>query len=518
MNDGEFTDFIYANNLSLKQNKPYTLSFYAKCEHPCVIESYLKDNGGLLDGSAIVKNVLTNEGEMTIENLNDGFTGCRLGTHWTQFIIHWYNQNTGNRNLIALRDSIDNWDDQSTTPNISICAVELHEGYWDKDLLNSQSLIKQTATSIEMAVNNTGINIYDGSITLNAENTTINGNLNLTNTNQGLILYDQYGNPKISVQNDTLGTLDDFDFGQDKYFTKNAATNVTTQTYNVQYPTVTLGNFAAGQKLEIHDIIVNSFNTRNVFDTPITSVAYNYVVKCGNTTITTQSGTATADDKGWKLSDYTNNALSNSGTYTIQVSATFYLQSTQYTGGFVHSLGLYCKIIQTSINKIATDGAVFSSSLDQYNWFGSDQTMIRNGASAIRLKDGKIQRNEYNSIHPYFNTNFSDISTTMPFCIVNDLTYTATLNDGFITFNTVIGQADSAQRILYLPNPSTCAGKKYYIKNKVGSNTRVYVSGAASTDKHFIEHNTNVSSNNLAPDNHSTILISDGLHWMEFYC
>ena len=106
----------------------------------------------------------------------------------------------------------------------------------------------------------------------------------------------------------------------------------------------------------------------------------------------------------------------------------------------------------------------------------------------------------------------------MPYCIVNALTYTATLNDGFITFNTVIGQQDSAQRILYLPNPSTCAGKKYYVKNKVGSNTRIYVSGAASTDKYFIEHSTNVSTNNLAVDNHSAILISDGLHWMEFYC
>lgn len=520
LNDGEYTDFIYANNLSLKQNKPYTLSFYAKCEHPCIIETYLKDNGGLLDGTASIKNDLTNasEGEMTIENLNDGYTGCRLGTHWTQFIIHWYNQNTGNRNLIALRDSIDNWDDTSTTPNISICGVEFREGYWDVELLNSQSLIRQTATSIEMAVNNTGINIYDGSITLNAENTTINGNLNLTNTNQGLILYDQYGNPKISIQNDTLGTLDNFNFGQDKYFSKNATSNVNTQIYNVSYPTVTLGNFAAGQKLEIHDIIVNSFNTRNVFDTPITRVTYSYIVKCGNTTVTTQSGTATTVNKGWKLSDYTNNALSNSGTYTIQVNISCNLQSTQYTGDFNHTLGLYCKIIQPSINKIATDGAVFSSGVDKYNWFGSDQTMIRNGATAIRIKDGHIERNEYNSINPYYNTNFSDISTTMPFCIVNDLTYTATLNDGFITFNTVIGQADSAQRILYLPNPSTCAGKKYYVKNKVGSNTRVYVSGAAGTDKYFMEHNTNVSANNIGIDNHSTILISDGFHWMEYYC
>ena len=348
MNDGEWSDFIYANNLSLKQNKPYTLSFYAKCEHPCIIESYLKDNGGLLDGTAMIKTALNNEGETTIENLNDGYTGCRLGTHWTQFIIHWYNQNTG-------------------------------------------------------------INIYDGSIVLNAENTTINGNLNLTDPKQGLILYDQYGNPRISIQNDTLGTLDDFDFGQDKLYRQDTTTNVQTATYNVNFPALTLGNFASGQKLELHDIMVRSFNINNVFDTDITRLAYNYVVKCGNTTITTQSGNATAQGIYYKLGDYSNNSLSNSGTYTIQISLTGYLRSTAASGDFNHSVSLYCRTIQPSINKVATDGAVFASSTQQYNWFGSDMTLMRNGASAIRIKDGHIDRNEYQATSPYYNNNFMDI-------------------------------------------------------------------------------------------------------------
>lgn len=518
MNDGEWSDFIYANNLSLKQNKPYTLSFYAKCEHPCYIEQYLKDNGGLCDGTITSITEPDSEGEMTCGNLNDGYTGCRLGTHWTQFIIHWYNQNTGNRNLIALRDSIDNWDDTSTTPNISICGVEFREGYWDKDLLNSQSLIRQTATEIELAVNNTGINIYDGSIVLNAENTTINGNLNLTDPKQGLILYDQYGNPRISIQNDTLGTLENFDFGQDKLYRQDTTTNVQTATYNVNFPTLTLGNFASGQKLELHDIMVRSFNINNVFDTDITRLAYNYVVKCGNTTITTQSGNATAQGIYYKLGDYSNNSLSNSGTYTIQISLTGYLRTTAASGDFNHSVSLYCRTIQPSINKVATDGAVFASSTQQYNWFGSDQTMLRNGASAIRIKDGHIERNEYQVTSPSYNANFMDISTTMPYKICNDLTYTATKDDGMIAFSNVVGQQDSAQRTLYLPDPSTCAGKQFFVKNLVGSNTNVQVSGAASSTRYFIEHNSNSTVNYLSIDNHSAIIISMGLYWIEFYC
>ena len=516
--DESYTDFIFANNKSLKTNTPYTLSFYAKCENPCVIQAFLYGNGGCVDGTCGMINTIDKEGEITISNLNDGVTSMRVGTHWKQFIIHWYNQNSGNRNIIAYRDSADNWDYIDTTPNLSICGVEFHEGYWDKDLLNSQSLIRQTATEIEMKVNNTGINIYDGSITLNAENTTINGNLNLKDTKQGLIIYDQYDNPKITIQNETLGTLNNFDFGADKNYKQTTSTKVITQTYNVNFEPITLGNYAAGQKLEIHNITVNTFNNQFPFDTTLSRLSYYYTIKCGNVTVATQNGNATYDRYEYSIPDYVNNQLSQSGTYTITLSFSGILSTTDLYGEFTHRLYLYARTIQPSINKIATDGAVFSSSVDKFNWFGSDQTVLRNGASAIRLKDGHLERNEYNSTHPIYSDNFSDISTTMPYSIINSLSYTATLNDGFITFSTVINQDDDAQRKLYLPLPSTCAGKKYYIKNKVGSDTQIYVGGASASDNYFIEHNSNERVNTINIDSHSTILISDGFNWMEFYC
>ena len=513
--DGEYTDYIFANNLTLKTNTPYTLSFYAKAERSLTIESFLFGNGGCVDGTCQIINSVSVPGDISIANFTDGCTVSKVGPQWKHYIIHWFNQNSGQRSVIVYRDSVDNWDDIDHTPNVQIAGCEFREGYWDENLLNSQSLIRQTATEIEMKVNNTGINIYDGSITLNAENTTIIGNLNLKDPKQGLIIYDEYDNPKITIQNETIGTLDNFDFGGDKFFKTRASSTVNSLTYNVSFQTITLGQFMAGQKLQLHDMEINTFNLEHVFNTPVT-VSYNYVIKCGTIQIVQNNGTATATTFGYKVPDYTNNSLPYSGTYTIQMSITG-VTTAAYLGNFNHNFNMYARLIQTNINKVATDGAVFASSTTQYNWMGSDQTYIRNGASAIRLKDGKIQRNTNTSNNPYYNTNFCDISSTIPYTIINALTYTATVNDGMIAFSTVIGQTDSTQRTMYLPNPSNCAGKQYFIKNMVGNNTQVYVSNQDST-KYFIAEDSTTTTDHISIGNKAMIFISCGLYWLTFYC
>ena len=518
--DGSYRDFIFANNKTLKPNTPYTLSFYAKAQYTSKIEAFFHDNGGCVDGTCQILNSteLEKTGTTSIANFPNGQTTMHLSTKWQRYIVHWYNQNSGNRSILAYRDSIDLWDDIDNTPNISICGVEFREGYWDKDLLNSQSMIRQTATEIEMKVNSTGINISDGSITLNADNTNIVGNLNLYDTKQGLIIYDQYGNPRITVQNETLGNLDDFDFGGDKRFKTNTTTDVQSSTYNVIFPTITLGTYTVGEKLELHDMIVSSFNKDHTFDTQLNSLQYNFTIKCGTTTVAQSNGNTTLSEFGYTIPNYSNDSLSNSGTYTIQMAITG-VTTTAYWGTFNHSFMLYCKTIQTNINKVATDGAVFASSTTKYNWMGQDQTMIRNGNAAMRLKDGKIERNVQTTsqLGAYSNI-FMDLTSTVPYTIINSLGYTPTLNDAIIAFSTVIGETDSRERSLHLPHPSTCAGKKYYVKNLVGSTTKVYISNGSLTDKLFIPHASNTAANTLSIDNHSVVLVSIGMYWLEFYC
>ena len=200
-----------------------------------------------------------------------------------------------------------------------------------------------------------------------------------------------------------------------------------------------------------------------------TSVQYSYTIKCGNTSVTTQSGTATLDVTArypYKIPAYTINSVSSAGTYTITMTCTFNIRSGHTNkGDFYFYYFVNAHSPATSINRIATDGAVFASGTDAYNWMGSDYTQIRNGNSAIRVKDGKLQRNSYNAGANTFGTYWSDLSSTMPYRIVNTTNHTATLDDCIIVFSTVL--EGSTSRTLTLPEPNTCPGKIYFVKNIV---------------------------------------------------
>lgn len=369
------------------------------------------------------------------------------------------------------------------------------------------SQISQTANEIILKVNNTGINIDDGTITLNGDNTIINGNLNLTNANQGLILYDQYGNPKITIQNETLGNLEDFDFGAFKQHKTAQSVNVQSPQYTLTLPTITLGQFNAGQQLEIKDITLRTFNETYPWETP-DNITYSYVIKCNNTTIATITGTATTDNYYFYFDGY-DNEVTTTGTYTISITINGTINDVERYGNWSHNLWLYVKTTQPDINKIANDGAVFASSQTQYNWFGADQTQIRNGNTAIRLDNNHIERNSYNPESNTFSNNFSDLSSTWPYVINNSLTYTATANDGVITFSTVIGESNNAQRTLTLPLPNTMSGKLFIVKNIVGNNTHV-----VSDRQNIMASNSNNTYSDISIGNQTAMFISCGLFWL----
>lgn len=71
----------------------------------------------------------------------------------------------------------------------------------------SQSMIKQTAESIMMNVNNTYVKIGDGNITLNGD-TKVNGSLTLNDEDQGFLLLGDSGTTEISPK--SIGTYNEF--------------------------------------------------------------------------------------------------------------------------------------------------------------------------------------------------------------------------------------------------------------------------------------------------------------------
>lgn len=395
----------------------------------------------------------------------------------------------------------------------------------------SLSVFEEVESGLEDELKRTGIDIEAGTITLDSENTVFTGNIIMSNPNEGLIIKDSNGNARINILNNSLGNLSSFDFGIDNLLTKlefqtySSTSSTVTHTFAAQ----TLGTLSAGQQLKLKNMEIVGYWTDYDFTTQsITSATYSYVLKCGSSTITTQSGTATASQYSnlrFTLPDYNNSSVPNSGTYTITLTVTFNLSSSQVNKGtfkFFNQIGVYS--VSPSINRIGLDGAVFASGPEKYNWFGSDYTQIRNGRSILRLKDNVIERNCYQTNGTYTETSFGDISSTMPYAIIDGLSYTATADDCIIFFKDA-GTDNTSARSLMLPQPGACPGKVYFIKNAVYY-TSPLSGNYISTDCNV----TTVGSNGLIwhSDGHkettinikgeSAIFISCGMWWISFNC
>ena len=144
---------------------------------------------------------------------------------------------------------------------------------------------------------------------------------------------------------------------------------------------------------------------------------------------------------------------------------------------------------------------------------------MRNENNAIKIDSSGLFRKPYSVEHPsnqFFNSDtWGDISSTMPYAYINGQSYTATLKDAVIIFATVIGVSNPSYN-LYLPNPSTCPGKVYYVKNIAdnASSTNIQVSG----DTYMMNPGDTgmVQSYNIGKK--SAIIVSVQWAWAIFYC
>ena len=105
---------------------------------------------------------------------------------------------------------------------IEIADLKLEEGKvqtsWSTSPKDVSSQIKQTADSISLSVtsdiegklNETGINIKSGEITLNADKTTIKGNLHLKKSTDGIVIYDNeiHKNTLVQITPQSIGEFD----------------------------------------------------------------------------------------------------------------------------------------------------------------------------------------------------------------------------------------------------------------------------------------------------------------------
>lgn len=165
------TDYydLISTDVVLEPNKTYTLSFYAKGKGH--ILSYLYPNA--------VIGWMQSDNTIRVDNNNanssgDGNTATLLTNDWKHYTISWTTAKdiNGSKKLLIARLT-------APTKELYLAAPKLEIGGNATRLDITKSIIKQTADDIMLKVKNTGINIEDGTITLKADKTTINGNLNI---------------------------------------------------------------------------------------------------------------------------------------------------------------------------------------------------------------------------------------------------------------------------------------------------------------------------------------------------
>lgn len=176
-------DYVYLNGVDIEDETPYTLSFWAKSDmEGAVITSYFYWNGGIINGDW---------GSVKV----DGKTNTTLQTTWNKYYIHWYtclssiNSTSNTKYVLPLRINYDENKSVNGSAKFYIAGVKFEKGFVNDDskLPNStKSEIQQTASSITATITSglskTGIDIENGKITLKADKTNIEGDLNLNGT------------------------------------------------------------------------------------------------------------------------------------------------------------------------------------------------------------------------------------------------------------------------------------------------------------------------------------------------
>jgi hypothetical protein len=288
----------------------------------------------------------------------------------------------------------------------------------------TESTIEQTAERISLSVietdgvsqeqlRKTGIDITNGKIELNAENTDVNGNLNVKSIDAGLTLYDSNDNPRVNILADTLPDPTSADGGfsgyksmtiESQWYTKSPSANVngTTAKYSI-------GTYANGNSLNmsfrpIIPGILRDDQSHIVHNYPtnLTCTAKLYVNGSSTASYTTTAYVLRATEfQGryyyppftWSLNSVT------AGTYQVELNINAPESADGYTAYQVQCYLGYTRLTN-SLTYVGLDGLLVGTSDKHYAKISKDGYELRwtgttsdgEGGDAFRMDDSGFRR------------------------------------------------------------------------------------------------------------------------------
>ena len=376
------------------------------------------------------------------------------------------------------------------------------------NVTSMQSQITQLPDEIKVEVNNelqsTGIDITNGTITLDAENTVIDGNLDIHNADEGLIIYDnETDKPAITIVGDELGTIDN-DPGSPIPINAFGIMNGT----KFSFPLIDLGTYEPSNLILIGELKIKESNTVSTMGI----LSFNIDILKNNTSVFNTKGQLVQHESNKQIWERTQTPIrytvpSDGGHYYLSVS----LEATNSQVN--NTLKLYGRSYAyfTKLNKISKNGVVFKHANDKQVWIGEDAYRLQWGTSYIELNDNgvtyKPQGDTTDRSHAV-----GELGSMMSVTHIHGTSsYYATLYEGML----IIEENIPTDFKIYLPVPGAAKGKYYFINNLSNHNITIICNN--NNVPCIIDSNPGKSVQSKAiPKNYSTMIFCDGFFWMLF--
>lgn len=252
--------------------------------------------------------------------------------------------------------------------------------------LSGTDQISLLISGVKSGLADTGIDIQHGKITLNANTTTINGNLNLYDeNNNGLTVYDENKIARVNIQSDSIGDI--AQMANDTYTYIAANSTSSTSSFNNTATTPSIGTLAANKTIEIDNITVKTYGSGSSPSYPTTySASLKIEILNGSTVVTTQTVAITRQNSygDYKASAGFRYTTKASGTYCVRytISGISSISSNSSVYLLVNARIQTSDVVQTLIG---ADGFYSHPGANKLLWLNKDELQFRFGFGGLRL-------------------------------------------------------------------------------------------------------------------------------------
>ena len=324
----------------LKPSTWYTLSFWVKLPYTSTdsgfkfLKTYVYPSVGNPNYKYYIngKESINTPSDVNVDWRNDNDVPSSNG--WKRYSVTFKTRDDFSQTAscyVLFRAVVDNNGGSHRFPNYAIAQPKLEEGQYATQFNYSQhdleAQISVKANEIALRVRNgltqTGINIEQNLITLDAARTIINGNLNIRD-DSGLTVYDSDNIARIQIQPQSVGSVFDWAMGSFTYLNLNAYVTASLPTNFIINTDESSINIDEGAQISIVDPIAYLSYDQQFCTSPTANLTI--TIKKNSSTVFERSVTAYLDSTaGTPLYIYSGTmkyTADASGEYTVQARIT----------------------------------------------------------------------------------------------------------------------------------------------------------------------------------------------------